>query len=127
VTRKSKESRSNVHFWSESCSFMAKRNRPNEEEDTMKKEFPWGQVIASWSLNFDGYILNIVKYHPNVFNENGHSTGEVDMGKELYSCPEMHRSSKSLEMLIINAIAIKKVGVNSSDLVSGIGRALNLV
>jgi len=89
------------------------------------KRFPWGRVVERFEYDFDGEIMDVVKYHP--FKRDGSTVlRKIDEEKISYSCEEISQSSVSLEHLVIAWIAYKSLGLNQHALVSGIARALEL-
>ena len=77
--------------------------------------FKWGKKIKEFSLDFDGRVCDVVKYH--------HSKLGI-----LYFCDEIHRSDPSMEALILYWFTERFVGnsLYNGSLVEGIRRALRI-
>ncbi len=89
-------------------------------------KFTWGKVIDKFSYDFDGNLMEVVKYHPWIV-KNGHvKTGNPDFNKIEYHCADIHESSSNLYYLIISWIANKNLGLNQDSLVIGIAKALGI-
>lgn len=91
----------------------------------MSKRFPWGRVIEVFHYDFEGKVLEVVKYHPWIYKDCA-STNKADESKVSYSCEEMSTSSGSLFEAVIRWMAYKQLGCNESLLASGICRALEI-
>jgi hypothetical protein len=89
------------------------------------EKFPWGKVIETIVLNFDGQIMTIVKYHPRIA-ERCVLTLEIDETKVKYSCEEIGHSADNIFHLVLIYMAIKHLGHNQDALVQGIARALQI-
>lgn len=90
------------------------------------EKFLWGKVIADWDYDFDGQVMNIVKYHPWIYDNNG-VTKQYDKDEIEYSCQEINISSKSLQHLVILYFLYKNIGLNQESLASGIARAIRAI
>lgn len=89
-------------------------------------KFTWGSVIERFNFNFDGVEMNVIKYHPWIYDKNGRGTQMIDENKINYSCEEISRSDESLFALTLYWIAHKQLGLNQGALVQGICKALNI-
>lgn len=78
------------------------------------QKFTWGQVIDRFTLDFDGQVMEVTKYHPPHSND------------ILYHCEELHAAYTSMFALTIAYIAYQQLGHNQNALVSGIARALDI-
>ena len=87
--------------------------------------FPWGQIIKEFTLDFDGEVMSVTKYHPKVY-ANGASTRAIDETAVEYHCAEISRSDSSLYALLLYWLATKQLGLNQGPLVVGICRALQI-
>jgi hypothetical protein len=89
-------------------------------------KFTWGKIIQRFEYNFDGQVMEVVKFHPWKTHENGHTilSGQPDLDKVEYECPEIHVGSENLFELILHWIARKHLGDNHDSLVTGVCRAL---
>ena len=87
------------------------------------KKFPWGHIAEEFTFNFDGEIMEVVKYYPQQDTSFGR---KIDTTTILYSCAEISQSSHCLFALVISWIAYKKLGLNQGPLVQGISKALEL-
>ena len=89
-------------------------------------KFSWGKVISRSTYDFDGTVMNVVKYHPWKLDGCTILTGQPDETKIEFSCEEINESCENLYYLIISFIAFKNLGLNQHTLVAGIGRSLCL-
>ena len=89
------------------------------------QKFPWGKVIETIVLNFDGQVMTIVKFHPRIV-EDCILTLEIDETKVEYSCEEISHTTDNIFHLVLIYMAIKHLGYNQDALVQGIARALCL-
>lgn len=85
------------------------------------KKFPWGKVIDRFEYNFDGTILEVVKYHPKKYD--GTEGYSLD---EMFHCEEISGSFGSIQHLLISWIVYKNLGLNEHSLANGIARALKI-
>lgn len=81
-------------------------------------KFPWGKVIDRLFLDFDGDMLEIVKYHPSRLSA---PEGTIEFHIE-----DLHSSFGSVQSAVIAYIAYKNLGLNQYALVEGICRALEI-
>lgn len=89
------------------------------------EKFPWGKVIENITLDFDGQVMEVVKYHPR--KRDGYTiTKEIDSTKIEFCCEEINQSGTNIFHLVLAWIAYKHIGSNQNDLVAGIIRALKL-
>lgn len=88
-------------------------------------KFPWGMVIDTWEISFDGETLEVVKYHPWE-HKDCTRTNRINTSETRYYCQELHESAYSIQYLVIAWIAHKNLGLNEGSLVRGIARALNI-
>jgi len=94
------------------------------------KPFSWGRVLERFSYDFDGIVMEVIKFHPHKF-ENGHQVikqgrAMIDEDKVEYHCDEISQSSMNLFRLVLAWITFKQLGQNQSALVVGFARALKL-
>lgn len=90
-------------------------------------DFTWGEVIERFNLNMDGTNLSIVKYHPWTRKGIIVQTGYPAFDETLYHVEELSESFPVFELAVIAWIARQKVGIGQFGLVTGIGKALNIV
>jgi len=88
-------------------------------------KFPWGRVLREFTIDFDGQLMSVTKFHPWVYR-NCNSTGKPDPNTIHYHCEEIGRSDSSLQRLIIAWMATQNLGLNQYALVEGISRALDI-
>lgn len=88
-------------------------------------KFVWGKVIDKFDYDFDGIEVNIVKYHPWMY-EKGRSTHKPDMEKIEYYCEEISQSSNTLMGILLSWIVYRQLGMNQDALVTGLARMLKL-
>lgn len=84
----------------------------------MIKKFVWGRVIDRFTLDFDGYVMEVTKYHPV---REGTDSESIE-----YHSEELHASYNSMFELTLAYIAYQKLGANQHALVAGFARALKL-
>jgi hypothetical protein len=80
------------------------------------KKFSWGKVLHKFEYDFDGQILEIIKYSPNY--DTPHTV--------LYYCEELSESETSIQQLLLSWMIYKNLGPNNQSLISGISRAIGL-
>lgn len=85
--------------------------------------FAWGKVIDYISLDFDGQVMEIVKYHP--YKEFGRSK-EIDESRTEYHCEELHASATTMFGIVLQYIVEKQLGHNQHQLVAGLFRMLEI-
>lgn len=92
----------------------------------MSGKFTWGKVLDRFQYDFDGEVMDVVKFHP--WQQNGCTVlrGQADTDKVAYHCEELHQSSNNVMELVIAWMAHKKLGNNEGSLVQGICRALSI-
>lgn len=88
--------------------------------ETMKS-FTWGRVIDEFIYDFDGDVMNVVKYHPWIDRSKQANKDIIE-----YHCEEISQSAESILPLVIAWIAHRKLGSNQQALVIGICRMLKL-
>lgn len=90
------------------------------------KKFNWGRVIAVFDYDFDGSVMEVVKFHP--WKRDGCTvlSGSPDDGITQYHCEELHESSDSLQYLLLSWIAYKNLGLNQRALVRGLAKAIGV-
>ena len=88
-------------------------------------KFPWGKVIDTFTYDFDGIEVSIVKFHP-WNHEYGSRKKTVDVNKIEYHCEEISQSSNSPIVLLLAWIVEHQLGMNQGALTQGIARMLNL-
>jgi hypothetical protein len=89
-------------------------------------KFTWGQVLDRFQYDFDGEVMDVVKFHPWKVNGCTVFKGQADTDRVHYHCEELHESSDNVLKLVISWMANKKLGNNEGSLVYGICRALCL-
>jgi len=89
-------------------------------------KFNWGKVIDRFDYDFDGEIMEVVKFHPWKAEGNHLLCGQPDLSEIHYHCAELRESNKSLQYLLIAWIANKNLGLNQHSLVYGISKALSI-
>lgn len=87
--------------------------------------FPWGRVLQSFSLDFDGKTLEIVKYHPWKSENCAVQVGSPDESTS-YSVPEIRQSFDSFDAAVIGWLTYCHLGHNQGALATGICRALGI-
>ena len=90
----------------------------------MNSKFPWGRAIGEVELVLDDKTYEIIKFHPWAKDGSRILVGEVDDSVVEYSCGEIHRSSDSLDNLIIHILVDHHLGANNDALAEGFFRAL---
>lgn len=88
------------------------------------KKFPWGKVLGRFDYDFDGAILEIVKYHPWISVGCTVKSGVANESETWYHIDTMHASFSSMDEALVNWITFKNLGMNNSALAGGICRAL---
>ena len=89
-------------------------------------KFNWGKVIDRFTYDFDGDVMEVIKFHPWQTEGNQVLTGQPDLSEIHYHCVELRESSESLQYLLIAWIANKNLGRNQYSLVAGISKALSI-
>lgn len=89
-------------------------------------KFPWGRVLTRFVYDFDGDVMEVVKFHPWKTDGCTVLTGNPDETLVRYHCEELHESSDSLQALLLSWMAHKNLGLNQGALVQGIAKALGL-
>lgn len=89
-------------------------------------KFILGRVIARFTYDFDGEIMEVVKFHPWKADGISLCVGKPNMEETHFHCDDLHESSLTLHGLIITWIANKRLGLNQHSLVAGIRRALDI-
>lgn len=93
---------------------------------TLRKRFPWGKVLDYFSYDFDGTVMEVVKFHPWKSDDCHVRTGDPDDTQVHYHCEELHASFDTLDALLICWIAQKRLGMNQHALVTGVCKALGV-
>ncbi len=88
-------------------------------------KYIWGRVISDFKIEIDGYLLEVVKYHPFQFN-GSIATKEIDLSTVLYGCDEISQSADSMMQILVAWVVYKQLGMNQGALVQGIARMLKL-
>ncbi len=88
------------------------------------RSFMWGKVIERFEYDFDGEVLEVVKYHP--WNKSGSTLLRNDPNLNVveYHCEAIRQSFNTLDGLLIAWIANRRIGGNQHYLVQGVCRAL---
>lgn len=90
------------------------------------EKFPWGKVIENITLDFDGQVMEVTKYHPRK-RDGCTITKEIDTTKIEFDCEELGQSSENIFHLVLAWIAFKHTkSHNQGALVAGIIRALQI-
>lgn len=89
-------------------------------------KFTWGIVLERYRYDFDGQIMEVIKFNP--WKQDGVRilTGQPDEYSIRYHCDEINESSDSLQYLLLSWIAHKNLGQNQYPLVIGISKALGI-
>jgi len=87
-------------------------------------KFAWGKVLARFQYDFDGDVLDVVKFNPWRTRGITVLVGDADDRSVRYHCQELYASFLSLQELVIAWIAYKNLGLNQHALVAGISKAL---
>lgn len=93
----------------------------------MIKKFPWGKVIVTFTYDFDGKELEVIKYNPWIVKKCIY-TSKPDLSSVLYfyENEEMNESFTNIQSLLISLMIKKNLGYNQHGLQDGICRALNI-
>jgi hypothetical protein len=99
----------------------------------MTNKFPWGKVLTHCSYNFDGQVFEVTKFYGHKMDDRGFQifqdnskTPELDTSKPLYHCEEISQSTETFFGLLLAWITYKQLGLNQSQLVAGLCRALQI-
>lgn len=104
-------------------SSMAARKAAQHMEKNMGR-FVWGKVIERFEYDFDGDVVEVIKYFGTKY-VNGHGTKDYE-DVPSYHIEEISESSDSLQSIIIAYFAYKNLGLNQRALVAGVCRALEV-
>ena len=89
-------------------------------------KFTWGKVIDRFTYDFDGEIMDVVKYHPWKTRGCEVCVGRPNMEEINFHNEELHASFLTIHGLLITWIAYKRLGLNQHALAYGICRALDI-
>jgi hypothetical protein len=89
-------------------------------------KFTWGKIIDRFDYDFDGTILNVIKYHPWEPYDCRVRIRVCDANKIQYHCEELNEAHESIDSLLVSWMVRKNLGHNQWALVSGICRALDI-
>lgn len=89
--------------------------------------FTWGKALDHFSYDFDGQVLEVVKFHP--WKRDGCTvlSGKPDESKIQFHVEEMHESFHDIQTLLVAWITCQNLGRGNNDsLIYGICRALEI-
>lgn len=89
-------------------------------------KFNWGKVIETFDFDFDGVMLEVVKFHPWKQKSALVLSGDPNEGVVEYHCEELHASFRSFDALLISWITNRRLGLNQHALAAGICKALDI-
>lgn len=82
--------------------------------------------MERFEYDFDGKVLEVVKFHPWESDGCIVRTGIPDKTLVHYYCGELNESFESLQYLLIAWIAYKKLSLNQGALVPGVAKAMDV-
>lgn len=88
-------------------------------------KFPWGRIVETFTYDFDGEKVEVVKYLPNKFANGIGIKGQYEE-VPLYHISELHQSTYSMVGILLAWIVHRQLGLNQSSLYVGICKALNI-
>lgn len=90
------------------------------------KKFVWGKVLDRFTYDFDGIVMEVVKFHPWKVDGCTVLSGKADEALTRYHCEELGESSDSIQYLLLSWIAHRNLGLNQRALVSGVAKAMGV-
>lgn len=91
------------------------------------KKFNWGQVLQTFTYDFDGETLEVVKYHPWKTNGCQVLSGTPNFDEIQFHVDDWSESFMSMQTLLIAWVAYRNLGRGNQDaLIQGIARALEV-
>lgn len=92
-----------------------------------ESRFTWGDVIETFTYNFDGISTDIVKYHPYESANGGASLGcKGNQNKVMFYNGFVRESNESLLYIILLFLTQHQLGQNHRSLAKGLCKALDI-